>query len=75
MVKVKYVGKGLVSRGYKFSPSINDGLYEVSKEDYKYLSETFEKDFIIIEAKVEKPAPEEKPKKPRARKKPASKES
>jgi len=66
MVKIKYVGKGLVSRGIKFSQTQNDGLYDLSKEDYEYLSKTFPDSFIIIENSVKQPKKEQEPKTKRA---------
>jgi hypothetical protein len=65
MVKVKYIGVGLVSRGYEFSPTLNDGLYDIKEEDYKYLNETFPEQFVLIEKKAEKkPAPKAQAKRP-----------
>jgi hypothetical protein len=63
-VKLKYVGYGITSRGINFSPDVNDGLYEVSKEDADYLLKTFPKAFILIEPVAE--TPKEKPARKRA---------
>ena len=52
MVKVKYVGNGLMSCGIKFSPESNGGLYDVSEKDAKYLLDTFPGAFILIEKKT-----------------------
>jgi hypothetical protein len=64
-VKIKYVGKGLVSRGTDFSPTQNDGLYDIEKEDADYLLKTFPDQFVLIERTVPKkqPAPKAKGKK------------
>jgi hypothetical protein len=55
MVKVKYTGKGMWSRGYKFRQDSYDGIYTVSEEDAKYFLDTFPDSFVLIE-KVPKPA-------------------
>jgi len=53
MVKLKFVGNGLFSRGIKFTPDKNDGLYTVSSADATYLLKTFPDMFITIERKAE----------------------
>ena len=67
MVKIKYTGKGLSSRGHAFSSTKNNGLFEVTLEDSKYLLSTFPRQFELIEKVVE--ATEDVPaeKKPRAK--------
>jgi hypothetical protein len=62
-VLVKYVGFGMMSRGYQFSPLVNDGLYEVEKEDADYFLKTFPDHFILIEPKVEETKKKAAPKK------------
>ena len=54
MVSIKFTGKGLVSRGIKFSPDVNGGVYSLEETDANYLLETFPAYFILIEKKVEK---------------------
>lgn len=70
-VLVKYIGFGMMSRGYQFSPLVNDGLFEVEKEDADYFLKTFPDHFILIEPKVEEP--KEEPKKVASKKKSAPK--
>jgi hypothetical protein len=70
-VKVKYVGKGLYSRGVDFDPVVNDGLYEIDKEDADYLIATFPEQFVLIEPVKETKKAETKkraPKKEEAKK-------
>ena len=54
MVSIKFTGAGLVSRGIKFDPNYNGGVYEVEEADANYLLETFPAYFILIEKKTEK---------------------
>jgi len=49
MVKVKYTGNGMWSRGYKFGQDSYDGIYTVSEEDAKYFLDTFPDSFVLIE--------------------------
>ena len=51
---LKYTGTGLFSKGTKFDPLQNGGLYEVEKEEADYLLHTFPRDFTIIEKSVSK---------------------
>jgi len=64
-VKIKYLGKGILSKGIFFTQEHNDGLYEVDKETADYLVSTFGEDNFVIIENVKKPAP----KKQRAKKK------
>lgn len=68
MIQIKYVGNGLSSRGVKFDPKVNDGLYTIPEEDGKYLLETFPKQFKLIEKVSEVVEEQEEEKKPRTRK-------
>ena len=68
MVKIKYSGKGMSSKGIQFSPTINNGLFEVSDEDSKYFLETFPNQFALIE-KIEPEKVEKKPRVARNKKK------
>jgi len=53
MVKIQYVGLGMLSRGIKFTKD-NGGIFEVDKEFGDYLVNTFPNDFNLIEAKATK---------------------
>lgn len=69
MVKIKYVGKGMLSRDIDFSPTKNNGIYDVTKEDSDYFLTTFPKAFILLEPEAKKEPLEKKPRVKRARKK------
>lgn len=68
MIQIKYVGNGLSSRGVKFDPKVDDGLYTISEEDAEYLLETFPKQFELIEKVTEVVEEKVEEKKPRTRK-------
>ena len=67
MVKIKYTGNGMASRGHDFSPTKNNGLFEVTLEDSKYLLSTFPRQFELIEKVVEVTEDVPAEKKPRAK--------
>ena len=71
MVKIKYTGNGISSRGYKFSSTTNDGLFDIPKEDSEYFLKTFPSHFELIEKSVDKKENivEKKPRAKRTRKK------
>ncbi len=54
MVKIKYSGAGIFTRGQRFTKDPN-ALYTVSKEDAEYLVKTFKGSFIKIENAPKKP--------------------
>lgn len=49
---LKYTGTGLISKNIHFDSNFNDGLYEVDKDTAEYLTNTFTKDFTVIEKSV-----------------------
>jgi len=67
MVSIKFTGAGLQSRGTKFDPDHNGGVYDVEKEDADYLLDTFPSWFILLSREVET-KPETKKRAPRKKK-------
>lgn len=69
MVKIKYTGKGMLSRDITFDAVKNGGLYTVTVEDSEYFIKTFPRQFELIEKVVEKKATPAKPRAKRTQKK------